>query len=157
MENTETPTRVPDFKEVAHHYLTAKVRIKIYRVGKTYTDGEFEASTTLNYTHLELMKGGQYVLVPELKDWRDMTDEQVIEMLNALDHGSGERIHDFGIFHDIKVSRDHKEIRAYIVPESGESFTLACTFIDMQDCSDYLRDRGYDVHGLVAAGKAVGV
>lgn len=74
-----------EFKNVAHHYLTSKVRIKVYRVGKTYGDGEFEASTTFNYTHLELLKGGQYLIVPELKDWRDMTDEQVIKMAQAID------------------------------------------------------------------------
>ena len=148
-----------EFKDVAHHYLISKVRIKVYRVGKTYADGEFEAITTFNYTHIELIKGGQFVIIPELKDWRDMTDQQVIEMAQALDAELVDLLDStkssFANF-TVTIKRDSDSYSVSATSAKGD-LPVAYLSLTFAEVADYLRDNGYDIHGLIEAGRAVKV
>lgn len=140
-----------DFKDVAHHYLRSGIMVQVWRIGKTYSDGQqYESRGVLNASHLELMKGDTFVVRPELKPMESMTDEQVKAMAVALNPETKELLDSL----EHRVSSGIVGEWAIEAVGDTESAPIAWLCAEFSEVADYLRDNGYDVHGLIKSGRA---
>jgi len=162
-----------EFKDVAHHYLTSGIRCHFYKVGKTYANGDHDGYATLNHAHLELMRGGHWIVVPELREVGSMTTDEM-KVLWRLVFGGwkggnirfSETALDFrGLIQFIKSTGSMTSDRWVLVQgierlgiEHQGSIWADCGLhnfgFDSHLATHWLYANGYDVHGLIAAGKA---